>query len=55
MKKVAFMFVAAMAISFASCGGQATATTEAAADTLAETVDSAAAEVAETAQEVVAE
>lgn len=69
MKKVAFMFVAAMAISFASCGGQATATAEA-ADTLAETVDSvveevvdttlevvdsAAAEVVENAQEVVAE
>ncbi|MCR4994282.1 MAG: hypothetical protein K6A32_02705 [Bacteroidales bacterium] len=28
MKKVAFMFVAAMAISFASCGGQTKATEE---------------------------
>lgn len=28
MKKVAFMFVAAMAISFASCGGQTAANTE---------------------------
>ncbi|MBQ1835961.1 MAG: hypothetical protein II129_02860 [Paludibacteraceae bacterium] len=69
MKKVAFMFVAAMAISFASCGGQATATAEA-VDSLAETcdsvveevvdsalevVDSAAAEVVETAEAVVAE
>lgn len=38
MKKVAFMFVAALAISFASCGGQTKATEE--------TADSVVAEVA---------
>ncbi len=56
MKKVAFMFVAAMALSFAACGGQTKASEEACdsaacdsavveevVDTLAEVVDSAAA------------
>ena len=55
MKKVAFMFVAAMALSFAACGGQTKASEEACdsaacdsavveevVDTLAEVVDSAA-------------
>jgi hypothetical protein len=70
MKKVAFMFVAAMAISFAACTGQ-TKTTEEACDSAAccadtavveevvdsvlEVVDSAAAAVEEVAAEVVAE
>ena len=59
MKKVAFMFVAAMALSFAACGDQTKASEEACdsaaccdsavveevVDTLAEVVDSAAAEV----------
>jgi hypothetical protein len=68
MKKVAFMFVAAMALSFAACGGQTKASEEACdsaaccdsaavveevVDTLAEVVDSAAAEVQ--AEAVVAE
>lgn len=52
MKKVAFMFVAAMAISFASCGGQTKAADEACDSTccadsveavVEEVVDSAAA------------
>ena len=62
MKKVAFMFVAAMALSFAACGGQTKASEEACdstaccdsaaaveevVDTLAEVVDSAAVEAAE--------
>jgi len=62
MKKVAFMFVAAMALSFAACGGQTKASEEASdsaaccdsaaaveevVDTLAEVVDSAAVEAAE--------
>ncbi|MBP5772275.1 MAG: hypothetical protein J6W75_13180 [Bacteroidaceae bacterium] len=65
MKKVAFMFVAAMAISFASCGGAQQKAEEACdsvcceaaevVDTLAEVVDSVAAEVVEEAAEVVAE
>lgn len=69
MKKVAFMFVAAMAISFASCGGQTKATEETcdsatcceAAEVVEEVVDSAAAvadtvaAAAETAAEVVAQ
>ena len=45
MKKVAFMFVAAMAISFASCGGQTAANAEA--------VDSTCCEAAEVVEEVV--
>ena len=52
MKKVAFMFVAAMAISFASCGGQATATAEA-VDSTFEAVDSVVEEVVDSAREVV--
>jgi len=61
MKKVAFMFVAVLAISFASCGGQTKASSEACdsaacdssnavvevCDSALEVVDSAAAEVAE--------
>ena len=62
MKKVAFMFVAAMALSFAACGGQTKASEEACDSaccdsaaaveevvdtTLAEVVDSAAVEAAE--------
>ena len=68
MKKVAFMFVAVAAMSFASCGNK-TATAEAVdtlaaeadtlveevVDTLAEAADTAAAEVVEEAAEVVAE
>ncbi|MCR5779047.1 MAG: entericidin [Bacteroidaceae bacterium] len=56
MKKVAFMFVAALAISFASCGGQTKASEEACDSTACDSavveevvdsavVDSAAAEV----------
>ena len=71
MKKVAFMFVAAMAISFASCGGQTAANTESTdsascgeavveevvevVDTAAAAVDSAATKVVEEAAAVVAE
>ena len=61
MKKVAFMFVAAMAISFASCGGQTAANTEcedsccAAAEELVEVVDSAAEAVVDSAAAVVEE
>ena len=52
MKKVAFMFVAALAISFASCGGQTKAADEAdstACDSavVEEVVDSAVVEAAE--------
>ena len=60
MKKVAFMFVAVLAISFASCGGQTKACGEACdsacadsnavvevVDSALEVVDSAAAEVVE--------
>ena len=60
MKKVAFMFVAALAISFAACTGQTKATAEACdstvcdsavveevVDSVLEVVDSAAAEVVE--------
>jgi len=60
MKKVAFMFVAVLAISFASCGGQTKACDEACdsaacdsnavvevVDSALEVVDSAAAEVVE--------
>jgi len=59
MKKVAFMFVAAMALSFAACGGQTkasqecdstacdTVVVEEVVDSVVEVVDSAAAEVAE--------
>ena len=43
MKKLAFMFVAFAAISFASCGGQTTENTEGQdSDTVAVAVDSAA-------------
>ena len=62
MKKVAFMFVAAMAISFASCGGQTKATEETcdsacceAAEVVEEVVDSAAAVADSVVAEVVAE
>ena len=61
MKKVAFMFVAALAISFASCGGQTKAAEEAdstACDSAvveevvdSAVVDSAAVEVEEVAAE----
>ena len=68
MKKVAFMFVAIAAMSFASCGNK-TATGEAVdsviedvdslveevVDSTLEVVDSATAEVVEAAEEVVAE
>jgi len=63
MKKVAFMFVAAMALSFAACGGQtknadqqcdsteccdsAAAVVEEVVDSVEEVVDSVAAEVTE--------
>lgn len=60
MKKVAFMFVAVLAISFASCGGQTKACSEACdsaacdsnavvevCDSALEVVDSAATEAAE--------
>ena len=46
MKKVAFMFVAAMAISFASCGGQTKASEE---------CDSTACDSAAVVEEVVVE
>lgn len=62
MKKVAFMFVAAMAISFASCGGQTAANTENAdsaccepAEEIVEVVDSAAEAVVDSAAAVVEE
>ena len=62
MKKVAFMFVAAMAISFASCGGQTAANTECAdsacceaAEEIVEVVDSAAEAVVDSAAAVVEE
>lgn len=58
MKKVAFMFVAAMALSFAACGGQTkaseecdstacgdSAVVEEVVDSVAEVVDSIVAEV----------
>ena len=51
MKKVAFMFVAAMAISFASCGGQTAANAEAADSTCCE----AAEEIVEAGDSVVVE
>ena len=59
MKKVAFMFVAAMAISFASCGGQTKNAEEACdsacceAEEVVEVVDSAAAAVDSVAAEAV--
>lgn len=62
MKKVAFMFVAAMAISFASCGGQTKAVEEAcdsaenAVVEAVEVIDSLACDsVAEVVEGVVAE
>jgi hypothetical protein len=61
MKKVAFMFVAAMAISFASCGGQTAANTECADSTceaaqeIVEVVDSTAEAVVDSAAAVVEE
>ena len=61
MKKVAFMFVAAMAISFASCGGQTAANTECedssscAAEEIVEVVDNAAEAVVDSAAAVVEE
>ncbi len=67
MKKVAFMFVAAMALSFAACGGQTkaseecdstacdSAVVEEVVDSAAAVVDSAAAVVDSVVAEVVAE
>ena len=67
MKKLVFMFVAAMAISFASCGGQTAANVETVdsdtvvavveevVDSAAAVVDTVATEAAEAATEVVEE
>jgi hypothetical protein len=48
MKKVAFMFVAAMAISFASCGGQTAANTECEDSACCEAAEEIVEEVADT-------
>ena len=53
MKKVAFMFVAAMAISFASCGGQTAANTENADSACCEPAEEEIVEVVDSAAEAV--
>ena len=55
MKKVAFMFVAAMAIAFASCGGAQTKNAEECCDSTAACCDSAAAVAEETVDTLVQE